>query len=171
MVDAASVKLLPTWRNGRRGRDYIAKRLDRFLIDEKLVDSGMNYRSWVCNVKISDHMPVILHLEAVKDQVKYPFKFNLVWLDDPEFVALVRSNWNGLLGTEVLNPMDSLVKKIKLLKMLVIVWERKKKVADKAELVQLEFDLESLYSESPGGFVLEEEKDWLWKKKKGNCYF
>jgi hypothetical protein len=38
MVDAAPVKLLPTWRNGRRGQDYIAKRLDRFLIDEKLMD-------------------------------------------------------------------------------------------------------------------------------------
>jgi len=81
-------------------------------------------------------------------------------------VALVRSNWNGLLGTEVLNPMDSLVKKLKLLKRLVIVWERKKKVADKAEVVQLEFDLESLYSKSPGGFVLEEEKVLVMEKEK-----
>jgi hypothetical protein len=111
-------------------------------------------------------MPVILHVEAVKDQVKYPFKFNSVWLDDPEFVALVRSNWNGLLGSEVLNPMDSLVKNLKLLKRLVIVWERKKNVADKGELVQLEFDLESLYSKSRGGFVLEEEKVLVMEKEK-----
>ena len=88
-------------------------------------------------------MPVILHVEAVKDQVKYPFKFNSVWLDDPEFVDLVRSSWNGLLETKVLNPMDSLVKKIKLLNMFVIVQERKKKVVAKEELVQIEMKLDT----------------------------
>jgi hypothetical protein len=150
MVDVEPVKLLPTWRNGRSGRDYIEKRLDRFLIDEKLVDSGLRYKTWVCNVKISDHMPVILHMEQVKDHVNYPFKFNIVWLNDPEFVDLVRSNWNGLLGTKSLNPMESLVKKLKLPKLLVIVWERKKKDDAKEELVQLELDLDTLYTEFLG---------------------
>jgi hypothetical protein len=63
LVDVEPLKFLPTWRNGRKGHDYIAKRLDRFLVSEKLVSSGIRYRSWVCNVKISDHMPVILHLD------------------------------------------------------------------------------------------------------------
>jgi hypothetical protein len=82
-VDVEPVKLLPTWRNGRSGQDYIAKRLDRFLLSENLVSSGIRYRSWVCNVKISDHMPVILHLEQEKEFVNYPFKFNYVWLEEP----------------------------------------------------------------------------------------
>jgi hypothetical protein len=127
LVDVEPVKLLPTWRNGRKGHDYIAKRLDRFLVSENLVSSGIRYRSWVCNVKISDHMPVIIHLEQGNDIVSYPFKFNAVWLEDPDFVNLVRTNWVGLLGTEVLNPMDSLVKKLKLLKSLVIVLGKKEK--------------------------------------------
>jgi hypothetical protein len=73
---------------------------------------------------------------------------------------LVRSNWNGLLGTKVLNPMDSLVKNIKLLKSLVIFWERKKKDEAKEELVQLELDLDTLYTESLG--VLRRRKTKCW---------
>jgi hypothetical protein len=47
LVDVEPVKILPTWRNGRKGLDHIAKRLDRFLISEKLVSSGIRYRSWI----------------------------------------------------------------------------------------------------------------------------
>jgi len=57
------IKLLPTWRNGRCGKDSIAKRLDRFLLDERMISVGLRFRSWVCNYKILDHMSVILHLE------------------------------------------------------------------------------------------------------------
>jgi hypothetical protein len=66
-------------------------------------------------------MPVIIHLEQDKENVSYIFKFNFVWLEKLEFVNLVKSKWNGLLGTELLNPMESLVKKIKILKSLVII--------------------------------------------------
>jgi hypothetical protein len=158
LVDAEPTKILPTWRNGRKGQDYIAKRLDQFLISEKLVSSGIKYRSWTCNDKISDHMPVILQLDFGSDIVRYPFKFNVVWLEDPYFVSIVRNNWVDLLGTEVLKPMESLVKKLKKLKRMVIVWERKKKDEGKKELVQLESDLDKLYTDFPGGFVEEKDK-------------
>jgi hypothetical protein len=36
-VDVESLKVLPTWRNGRSGQNYIAKRLDQFFISEDLV--------------------------------------------------------------------------------------------------------------------------------------
>jgi hypothetical protein len=62
-VDVEPIKILPTWRNDRGGQDYIAKRLDRFFISEDIALSGLRYRTWVCNLKISDHLPVILHLE------------------------------------------------------------------------------------------------------------
>jgi hypothetical protein len=166
LVDVEPLKLLPTWRNGRGGQDYIAKRLDRFLISEDLALSGFRYRTWVCNLKISDHMLVILHLEQDKGKVCYPFKFNYVWLEEPEFVNLVRSNWIGLLGTEILNPMDSLVKNLKILKSLVINWERKKKLEAKEELVNLEFELDTLYSNFPGGFEKEEDKVLVIEKEK-----
>jgi hypothetical protein len=69
----------------------------------------------------------------------------------------VRTSWNGLLGNEILTPMDALVKKLKVLKSLVIKWERKKKLAAKEELVKIERDLDTLYTNHPEGF--EEEVD------------
>jgi hypothetical protein len=39
MVDVEPLKLLPTWRNGRRRQEFISKRLDRFLIFEDLATS------------------------------------------------------------------------------------------------------------------------------------
>jgi exonuclease III len=113
LVDVEPIKILLTWRNGRKGQDYIAKRLDRFLIYEKLVSLGIRYRSWICNDKISDHMPIMLQLDFGSDIVRYPFKFNVVWLEDQDFVSMVRTSWVDLLGTEVLTPMDIVGKKIK----------------------------------------------------------
>ena len=55
--------------------------------------------------------------------------------------------------------MDPLVKKLKLLKSLVIRWERKKKIDAKEELVNLELDLDTLYTNFPGGF--EEDRKLL----------
>jgi hypothetical protein len=166
LVDVEPLKLLPTWRNGRGGQDYIAKRLDHFFISEDLALSGIRYRTWVCNSNISDHMPVILHLEQEIGKVCYPFKFNSVWLEEPEFVNLVRENWNGLLGNEILNPMDALVKKLKLLKSLVINWERKKKLEAKEELVKIEMDLDTMYTNFPEGFEKEEDKVLVLEKEK-----
>jgi hypothetical protein len=46
LIDVEPINLLPTWRNGRGDQDYVAKRLDRFLISEKLVVVGLRYRLW-----------------------------------------------------------------------------------------------------------------------------
>jgi hypothetical protein len=110
------------------------------------------------NEKISDHLPVLLQLDSGSDIVRYPFKFNAIWLEDQDFVSLVKNSWVDLLGTKVLPPMESLVKKLKRLKNLVIVWERKKKAEGKKELVQLDSELDELYSEFPGGFVEDKVK-------------
>jgi hypothetical protein len=47
-----------------------------------------------------------------------------------------------------------------------IVWERKKKVEGKKELVQLESEMDELYLEFPGGFVEEKEKNLALDKEK-----
>jgi hypothetical protein len=113
-------------------------------------------------------MSVILHLEKDTGQIGYPFKFNSVWLDEPDFVNLVRTSWNGLLGNETLTPMDALVKKIKVLKSLVINWERKKKLAAKEELAKIERELDTLYTNYPEGFEKEEDNVLVLEKEKGN---
>jgi hypothetical protein len=70
----------------------------------------------------------------------------------------VRNHWNGFLGIEILNPMDSLKKRLRILKGLVIKWERKKKLIARGELLKIEEELELLYSNNPGGIEKEEDK-------------
>lgn len=60
LVDVVPRPLAPTWNNGRLGDMTIKKRIDRFFIAEALLDSLRNYRSWIQQIKISDHLPIIL---------------------------------------------------------------------------------------------------------------
>jgi hypothetical protein len=68
LIDLEPVNIFPTWRNGRGTQDYVAKRLDRFLISESLLDSRHIFRTWVVNVKISDHMPVVFQMEPTQQK-------------------------------------------------------------------------------------------------------
>jgi len=88
-----------------------------------------------------------------------------VWLEDPDFVDLVIKKWNGLLGTEILSPMDALSKNLKKLKILVEIWERKKKRETKDDLVNLERDLDILYTYHPWGFEKEDETLLVMEKE------
>jgi len=91
-------------------------------------------------------MPIMLQLEFGSDIIHYPFKFNAVRMEDQYFVIFVRNSWDDFLGIEVLRPMESLAKKLKGIKSMVIIWERKKNDEGKKELVQLESELDKLYS-------------------------
>ena len=44
LIDIPSAKIQPTWRNIRIGEDNLARRLDHFLIKERLLGMGYNYR-------------------------------------------------------------------------------------------------------------------------------
>jgi hypothetical protein len=74
------------------------------------------------------------------------------------------------LGYKNITPMDSLVQKLKLLKSLVIEWERNKKHLAKEELTQLETELDILYFEFPGGFEKDEEKVLVLEKEKRKLF-
>lgn len=43
LVDIEPVKLSPTWRNYRTGRDEVAKRTDRFLVSEFFLEMGFRF--------------------------------------------------------------------------------------------------------------------------------
>jgi len=58
-----SVDLFPSGRNGRVVQDGFAKWLDNFLIDERLAASDLRFRSWVVNVKIYDHLPMVFQID------------------------------------------------------------------------------------------------------------
>jgi hypothetical protein len=69
------------------------------------------------------------------------------------------------IGNEGTKPMDSLVKKLKILKSLVITSEKKKKLEAREELKKLEMELDSYYSNHLGGFEKEEDKVIVLEKE------
>ena len=111
-------------------------------------------------------MPVVLQFNQEQENIKFPFKLNLVWLIEPNFVNLVRSNQHKLVTLEYSFPMDSLVLKLKLMKSLVIKWERNKKQKYKEELVQLDVDLENIYSALPGSFERDTDRVFVLEKER-----
>ena len=46
LVDVIADFPSPTWYNGREGVGHVAKRLDRFLISNKLLEKIDRYRTW-----------------------------------------------------------------------------------------------------------------------------
>jgi hypothetical protein len=64
------------------------------------------------------------------------------------------------------SPMVKLVTKLKSMKSLVIKWEKNKKLKSKEELVQIEVDLDILYSANPGGIMRDDDRERVTEKEK-----
>ena len=57
-LDIEPVKIKPTWQNNRCGDGQVAKRLDHFLVSEKMMDRQQFMRQWVGSGGLSDHLPI-----------------------------------------------------------------------------------------------------------------
>lgn len=75
----------------------------------------------------SDHLPIVLQIDFGEEWIMYPFKFNKIWLEEPDFNGLVINKWATLSQLMGSFPMATLVSKLKALKFDVIRWERAKK--------------------------------------------
>jgi hypothetical protein len=60
------IKLNPTWRNKRVGEDRIAKRLDRFLLYEGLVNDHFRFRQRMGLKDDSNHFPFFLDMAKIR---------------------------------------------------------------------------------------------------------
>jgi hypothetical protein len=135
LLDIAPTKICPTWRNKRMGEDYIAKRLDRFLILGNLVESPLIFRQWVGSRGESNHHPIFLEVVGGSRKSMSPFKFNSAWLKEEEFLNLVKELWNPIIQEEWAMVQFS---QNLFLKKATIDWARKKKQLDEHELINTE---------------------------------
>jgi len=76
LIDIRPTKVVPTWRNGCLGLNAVARRLDRFMVAEELINKTRHNRSWIDLPYSSDHAPVFLQLDLPPAHKFYPFKFN-----------------------------------------------------------------------------------------------
>eukprot|EP00253_Pinus_taeda_P031163 PITA_31163 len=125
-VDVPMQQPMPTWRNRRVGEAVLARRLDRFLLKGPLIQELHHFKQWVGDGGLSDHSPIHLEILGPLAKPKAPFKFNHTWLQDQDF--------------------------IKLLKHIVINWAKEKNKRDTAQLISVEEELSSLLDDRNLGF-------------------
>lgn len=106
--------------------EYRAKRLDRFLIHEQIVEKLGSVQPCIVNNYTSDHQPIILTWHHGDTRFGMPFKFNRVWLEDPKFEELVRAHWKRDRNVGP-SPMKDILNRLQALKPVIKRWERKKK--------------------------------------------
>lgn len=94
LVDIQTHPLTPTWSNGKVGENHIGKRLDQFLVHEKLLEVLGNTRSWVVWNHILDHLLIVLQWRREDIRRGIPFKFNRMWLGDGDFFKIVNNFWS-----------------------------------------------------------------------------
>ena len=92
-LDIEPIKLKATLRNNRCGDGRVAKRMDRFLMAEQVMDMTHYLRQWVGCGELSDHLPIFLELMNGPTQPPSPMKFNKTWLKDESFTNLLTDLW------------------------------------------------------------------------------
>jgi len=161
LVDVEPTKLHATWRNRRTGDNRVAKRLDRFLMDERLLDTFHFVRQWVECGGISDHSPIMIEFKRGAPKPPSPFKFNSAWLQCEDYIKLVSSTW------ELYNPEVHghaavyFMKKLNKIKSVTKEWAKRKRVREERDLRFIESKLQEYMKDAEGGFATEESRDHI----------
>ena len=154
LLDIEPVKLKPTWRNKRCGNARVAKRIDRFLVAERLVDSLFLVRQWVGSGGLSDHFPIFLEVKKGPINPPSPLKFNKSWLKEESFKHLFLSHWIPFGRDNDRSAALQFADNIKRLKVFIKEWAAAKRTRDEAELKSIEDALLLLYEGDGGVFFL-----------------
>jgi hypothetical protein len=127
LVDLVPPKITPTWKNKRLEKEYIAKRLDRFLLSRYILDSTLMCKQWVGSGGDSDHHPIFLKVVPQPKKPTSPFKFNSSWLKDDEFIALVKEVWTPIDSSIGMQATIQMTTNLKRLKKETCQWARRKR--------------------------------------------
>ena len=144
LVDIVPNVLCQTCLNGRCGEEGLVKILDRFFLAEDLCENFGKFRSWSHSLGISDHKVVLLQIEFDKSLVKYPFKFNPIWLEDHLLCDFVKEQWKNLSQVPYSYVMFSLIDKLNKLREEVHDWERLKNEETAKEPEEIDVEIQSL---------------------------
>lgn len=82
-----------TWSNKRIGNNNIKERLDKILVQERIIASFPNIKSKIIQGYTSGHKPVALNLDKGRIMGPLPFKYNKAWDSKEEFRNLIQEKW------------------------------------------------------------------------------
>ena len=84
-----------TWNNRRVGDRCIAERLDRFMVSFFWVGGLWSSSSEILDWRGSDHWPIKLVISSARLPQKSLFKFQLMWLRDPDLYGCIVEWWKN----------------------------------------------------------------------------
>ncbi|KAK3212712.1 hypothetical protein Dsin_017418 [Dipteronia sinensis] len=79
-----------TWARGRYPRIRVERRLDRALVSEGCISCWRDISCVALPRRFLDHCPLMIQLSDIENVSPRPFRFQSMWLDHPDFMALVR---------------------------------------------------------------------------------
>jgi hypothetical protein len=148
-----------TWANGRRGRRYTQKRLDRVIYDQTWFDSCNSVNVSTLTKSKSDHFPLLFEFKNIDIQHSSSFTFLKMWISHPDCAKVIQNSWNvNVVGC----PMYVLSEKLKRLKVELKTWNKNvfgniheivKLARSKVDSIQVLLD-----TNGPTDLVLEQEK-------------
>ena len=131
----------------------MAKRLDRFLLSEPLIEKLTKYRYGVDQTKLSDHHPIFLEFEMGDLGPPRPFKFNQEWLKVEGYKDLVYKVCSYVVNVDGLPPMDILIEKLSRLKVATKGWVKTCATSDKKSLHEIQSQIGILFEKNLSGHM------------------
>lgn len=83
-----------TWSNGRRGRSFTGKRLDRAICIDEWINSWSSSTCCTLLKSKSDHYPLLLDLQKGNNTHYSSFKFMKMWTKHPDCRKIVQEVWD-----------------------------------------------------------------------------
>ncbi|KAK3222073.1 hypothetical protein Dsin_009098 [Dipteronia sinensis] len=108
-----------TWARGRYPCTRIERRLDRALVSKGCISCWRDISCVTLPFRFSDHCPLGIRLFNIENVSPRPFRFKSLWLDHPDFMALVRRIWSS---SFVGKPPQVVINKLKRLKNALKTW-------------------------------------------------
>lgn len=147
LIDVPMNKKMPTWHNKRIGEVDLWRRLDWFLIHEDLLMTLTIFKQWVGSGGISHHSPIYLELVGATTKPQAPYKFNLTWLKDPDYLKMGTDYWESHpLPTERWKAVG-FCNNLHHLKQLSIDWAKQNKSREDLAISDLESQIAKLTDE------------------------
>jgi hypothetical protein len=152
LLDIEPIKLKSTRRNNIVGDASVAKRLDRFLIKDTLLEKPLQLKQWIGYGGISDHCPNFLEIRKGSNNPPIPFKCNRTWLTNDSFTKLVRENWSPFSQEINFSVATHFVKNLQTIKGETKIWAYQKQLSEDLEIKNMENQINLLSEEEGGGF-------------------
>lgn len=84
-----------SWSNKQEGSAFVAKKLDRILVNEFWMENFGNTLVEFFEGGVSDHAYMLVSVGSVKSFGPKPFKFFSYWTENPQFLQWVTEGWES----------------------------------------------------------------------------